>query len=263
MKTTVLSMMVAVLLVAVSHHQMYAQQAQQKAAYDDYDQNIAKMNVLALPFRNFSLQYERVVARKISVSLGVGIIPGGKLPMLSAFESYIDDEATMEQLQGVRLNNQTFTLEPRFYLGKHDGPRGFYIAPYARYSTYGLSFDEFEYTVELEHEGHYIEETRTIPLDGHIRGFTGGLQFGAQWRIGRWVYLDWWILGGAYGTAKGKLTATAALSAEEQSALREELADLEIPMVDTDVDVDGNGARLNMKGPWAGVRSGLAVGVRF
>lgn len=243
-------------------------QAQQTPNYAtrgaDYDMNVAKINLLALPFRNISLQYERMVSRKISVAAGLRIIPEGTFPMLNAFESYIGHDETFNELQNIRISNRAFTLEPRFYFGRHDGPRGFYIAPYARYSTYGMGFGQFEYTVGLENgDGSYSEETHTIALDGHINGFTGGLLFGAQWRIGRWVYLDWWIFGPAYGSAKGELTGTAPLSPEAQSALRGELEELEIPMVETEAHVDANGARLNMKGPWAGIRSGLAVGIRF
>lgn len=243
----------------------FSQQVVGSAAVDDgIDMNIAKINVLALPFRNFSLQYERLVSRKISVAVGVRLIPKGAFPLLNAFESYIDDEETFNELQNLRVSNQAITIEPRFYFGRHDGPRGFYIAPYARYSSYGLGFDRFEYTVGLEtEEGDYREETHTMALDGNINGFTGGVLFGCQWRIARWVYLDWWILGPAYGAAKGKLSGVAPLTPVAQSALRDELNALEIPMVKTEAHVDASGARLDMKGPWAGVRAGLAVGMRF
>lgn len=252
-------------LTAAIPHDAYGQQAQNYTVQNEgYDMNVAKINLLALPFRNFSLQYERMVARKISVAVGVRMIPKGTFPLLSVFESYINDEETVNELQNLMVSNQAFTIEPRFYFGKHDGPRGFYIAPYARYSSYGLGFNQFEYTVEMELEdGSYAEETYHIALDGRVNGFTGGVLFGCQWRIARWVYLDWWILGPAYGTAKGKLGGEAPLTPEAQLVLRDELESLEIPMVETEAHVDANGARLDMKGPWAGIRAGLAVGIRF
>lgn len=230
----------------------------------DYDRNVAKINLLALPLRNFSLQYERIVARKISVAAGLAMVPRGSFPLLGSFESLIDDEETFAQLKDIQVGSTAITIEPRFYFGKHDGPRGFYIAPYLRYSTYYLGFKEFEYTVELENEsGSSYEETRSLALSGRVNGFTGGVLFGAQWRIARRFYLDWWILGGAYGSANGNLTGAAALNEAEQRGLRESLEELEIPMVETSTTVDANGARLNIKGPWAGIRSGLAVGMRF
>ena len=253
------------LVAAAMPCNVHAQQTQRPNAQNEgYDMNVAKINLLALPFRNFSLQYERMVSRKISVAVGVRMIPKGKFPLLNAFESYIDDEETFNELQNLMISNQAITIEPRFYFGRHDGPRGFYIAPYARYSSYGLGFDQFEYTVEIEHEdGSYTEETNHMALDGRINGFTGGVLLGCQWRIARWVYLDWWILGPAYGTAKGKLSGAASLTPEAQAVLRDELESMEIPMVETEAHVDANGARLDMNGPWAGIRAGLAVGVRF
>lgn len=230
----------------------------------DYDLNIAKINLLALPLRNFSLQYERMIARKISVGVGLGTVPRGSFPLLSSFESLIDDEETFNKLENIRVGSTAITVEPRFYFGKHDGPRGFYIAPYLRYSTYYLGFDEFEYTVELESgSGSQYEETRSLALSGRVNGFTGGVLFGAQWRIARRFYLDWWILGATYGTANGKLIGASPLNADEQRGLRESLEDLEIPMLETTTTVDANGGRLDIKGPWAGIRSGLAVGIKF
>lgn len=246
----------------------YAQQSdrqQQPAeitAIDD-DLNIAKINLLALPLRSFSLQYERIVARKISLAFGVGIIPRGGFPLLGSFESYIGDEETFNQLKDARVGSTAVTASSRFYFGKHDGPRGFYIAPYLRYSTYGLSLDEYAYTITVETESGTYEETRNIALSGRVNGFTGGVLFGAQWRVAKRLYLDWWILGAAYGTANGKLDGAAALSSLEQQGLRESLDELEIPMVKTTATVNANGGRLDMNGPWAGIRSGLALGINF
>src|SRR3546814_10756215 len=76
------------------------------------------------------------------------------------------------------------------------------------------------------------EETRSVPLDGKLSTITGGLLFGAQWQLSERLYLDWWILGPSYGSANGQLTATTSLDGDEQQELREELTDLDIPMVE-------------------------------
>lgn len=225
--------------------------------------NAVKMNVLALPFRSFSFQYERVAAKRISVALGVAIIPRGSFPWLGSFKSIIGDEKTFNELKQARVGGVAITAAPRFYVGKHGGLRGFYIAPYLRYSTYGLNADQFEYEVTVETEFGTLHDTRHIPLTGRINSFTGGVLFGAQWRIASRLTLDWWILGAAYGGATGNLTGTATLSPEEQEGLREELNELEIPMVKTTAMVDANGGRLHLKGPWAGIRSGVAIGFLF
>src|SRR5690606_31972725 len=223
----------------------------------DYELNIVKINVLALPLRNFSLQYERMVSPKISLALGVSIIPRGRFPLLGSFESYINDDETFTQLEDARVGRTAITLESRFYLGKKGGLQGFYIAPYLRYSTYGLQMDDFAYTITVETASGTYEETRDIALSGRANGFTGGVLLGAQWRVSPRLYLDWWILGAAYGTANGNLDGVAALNPLEQEGLRRSLNDLDVPMVRTTVYVDENGGRLDLKGPWAGIRSGL------
>lgn len=231
---------------------------------DPYDKNIIKANIPSLALRTFSVQYERLVSRKISAALGFHRTTRGGVPLLNSFESLIDDPEVFDQLRNVRFANTSITPEVRFYFGKHDGARGFYIAPYARFSTYTLDFNDFEYTIEFNHSGYYYEETRSVPLRGDVRGTTGGLLFGAQWKLGKWVYLDWWILGIGYGSSNSRLTATVALNPDEQDALREELEQFELPFWElSDVSVDANGARVTASGPWLGVRGGLALGIKF
>ena len=229
----------------------------------DGQRNIIKLNIAAIALNNYSLQYERAITPKVSAAIGVSHRPKGSLPMLNSFESLIDDAYTFQQLQDITVSNTAFTPEVRFYLGKHGAPRGFYIAPYARFSTYQLELGNFEYTVEYQGDAGLYEETKHIDLDGNFRSTTGGILFGAQWRLTKLLYLDWWMLGAAYGGSRGKLTAVSPLTAEEQYGLREALQDLDIPLVDNEVTVDENGARMDLKGPWTGLRMGITLGVRF
>lgn len=54
------------------------------------------------------------------------------------------------------------------------------------------------------------------------------------------------------------------LSSDEQDALRDELANLDdLPLLETIYTVDNNGAKVDFKGPWAGIRFGFSLGVRF
>jgi len=165
----------------------------------------------------------------------------------------INDPATDKQLDQFETSNTAITPEIRFYLGKR-AMRGFYLAPFARYSTYQASLP-FEFNVN--------GTTQTMPLSGKLNTLTGGLLIGAQWKLGGRVYLDWWMLGPQYGSADGKLDGKRSLSADEQRELRLELQDLQIPFAETTTTVDANGARLDIKGPWAGVRAGLNLGIRF
>ncbi|HMK04917.1 MAG TPA: hypothetical protein VK489_12025, partial [Ferruginibacter sp.] len=86
---------------------------------------------------------------------------------------------------------------------------------------------------------------------------------GAQFKLSKAVYLDWWILGPNYGSSKGNLTGKKTMDAADQQDLRDELRDLDIPLTEYTYKVDGNGARIDFKGPWAGIRSGICIGIRF
>lgn len=86
---------------------------------------------------------------------------------------------------------------------------------------------------------------------------------GAQFKLGKSVYLDWWILGPNYGSSSGKISGQRSLSASEQQSLRDEIDGLDIPLTEFTYTVNGNGATINFDGPWAGLRAGLCFGIRF
>ena len=86
---------------------------------------------------------------------------------------------------------------------------------------------------------------------------------GAQWKLSKSLYLDWWILGPSYGKSDGSLTGQKTLSVSEQQAIRDELGQLDIPFTEFTFDVNNNGASVFFNGPWAGLRGGLCLGIRF
>lgn len=220
---------------------------------DNGGKNVVKVNLLALPLRNISLGYEHQIGRKVTAGLGIRMMPKGGLPLRSTISDLIDDPETDRQLDELEIGNVAFTPEIRFYMGK-EVMRGFYLAPFARISNYKVDMP-FEFDVN--------GTTQVMPLSGKLNTFTGGLQIGAQWRLGGKMYLDWWILGPQYGSADGAIDGKKTLNAQEQQELRNELQDIEIPFAETTTTVDANGARLDIKGPWAGLRAGLCLGVRF
>lgn len=219
----------------------------------DSGNSLIKLNILSLPLRNFSLGYEHKIGRKVTAGLGIRVMPKGGLPMRSTISNLIDDPEADRQLDKFKTGNVAFTPEVRFYMGKQ-AMRGFYLAPFTRISSY---------TAELPLEFDVNGVTQTMPLSGKLNTFTGGLLIGAQWKLGGKLYLDWWMLGPQYGAANGSLNGKRALSTEEQQELRKELNDIDIPFAETTTTVNANGARLDIKGPWAGVRAGLCLGVRF
>lgn len=221
--------------------------------------NLVKISLTSLALNNYSFIYERKIAKKISLGLGYRIMPEGGFPFKSSFESIIDDEDTYQYIDDLRTSNFSITPEVKFYFGK-DVFRGFYIAPFARYSNFKASLP-FEYTFE---EGG-IEETKTIPLDAEIKGISGGLLFGAQWKLSRLVYLDWSILGPHYGSADGNIVGKMALNSEaERQAVREEIEDLlDTDEIDKTIVVDKDGANVDLTGPWGGIRASISIGFRF
>jgi hypothetical protein len=230
---------------------------------ESYDKNLLKINLTGLFLKNYGFQYERMLGRKTSIALGFRTQPKGELPLLGFLENRIDDPETFSELRNIGYGNTAITPEIRFYFGKKGGPSGFYIAPYARYSKSQVRLQEFEFSYEETVNGQIFEETRTIELTGDVTGITGGLMFGAQWKLGKAVYLDWWIIGGSFGNSTGLIKAATTLDQNEQEGLREELNNLDIPILDYTVRVDGNGAKMDFDGPFASLRGGLSLGIKF
>ena len=244
------------LALAVTTSASFAQQEKPKETRQestDSGKNLVKLNLLSLPLRNISLGYEHQIGRKVTAGLGVRVMPKGGLPLRSTISDLIDDPETDRQLDNLEIGNTSFTPEIRFYMGK-EAMRGFYLAPFARISSY---------TIEMPFEFDVNGTTQNMPLSGKLNTVTGGLQLGAQWKLGGKVYLDWWILGPQYGSSNGSIDGKKTLNAQEQQELREELQDIEIPFAETTTTVNASGARLDIKGPWAGMRAGLCLGIRF
>ncbi|HPI55163.1 MAG TPA: hypothetical protein PLU10_10750, partial [Chitinophagaceae bacterium] len=62
-------------------------QRRERAEYDPMAKpNIVKLNLTSLAFKNISLQYERVLGKKISVACGVRYMPKGALPLTTSVD---------------------------------------------------------------------------------------------------------------------------------------------------------------------------------
>lgn len=224
--------------------------------------NIVKVNLMALGLKNYSFQYERVLTKHISVALGVRTMPTGGLPLKNTIIDLVgtDNPDVTQTLTDLKVGNFAITPEVRFYLSKKGYGRGFYVAPYYRFAK----FNSEELPIEFDADGG---GTKTIKLKGDVTTNSGGLMFGAQWQIGKIVMIDWWILGGHYGVSKGTLSGvpSSSLSANEQDEIRTIINDFEndIPLTKITADVNANNVKAIVDGPWAGVRAGLTIGIRF
>ena len=236
----------------------------QEAKVEEDGKNLVKWNFGALALKNYSFQYERAIGKKISAAVGVRFAPKSNIPFKSNVEKLIDDEETWNSIKDFKTGNFAITPEVRFYTGKGVF-RGFYVAPFARYAKYNAEVP-FNFEVEVTNGTNTITREEQINLSGDVTALTGGLLFGAQWKLSKLVYLDWWILGASYGTSKGNISGKSAsgFDDDEQEALRDALKDLEdLPLVKVKSEVNAEGAKVDFDGPWANLRAGLSIGFRF
>ncbi|WP_294210286.1 DUF3575 domain-containing protein [uncultured Chryseobacterium sp.] len=221
--------------------------------------NIIKTNVTGYIFRNINLTYERSFNRWFSVNMGFGAVPEGKVPFINSFLNDEDEK----RFQNLDIKAFNFTIEPRFYLG-HGYGKGFYAAPYYRYSKVTSNTFDFYYDYNGPNGISY-----RIPLKGFgsVNGNSGGVMVGVQFLLTRRqnLVLDLWIAGAHYGAGKGDFTMTSdyILTPEMQAQLKREIEDLDIPYVNYSVETNERGARVIVDGPWIGFRSGLSLGYRF
>lgn len=221
--------------------------------------NIIKTNVTAYAFRNINISYERAITKWFSVNVGYVMIPSGNVPFLKTF---LKDE-TSKEFTDVQVGMTNFTFEPRFYLGGKYG-KGFYITPYYRNSSFKAD--------ELKYHYDYIdsnEDVVEIPLliSGSATANSVGVMLGNQFVFGRTknLVLDLWIIGGHYGKGKGDFAGKSSrpLTQQEQDQIKEDLSNIDIPLIKYEVQTDASGAKIKLDGPWAGLRSGISFGYRF
>jgi hypothetical protein len=221
--------------------------------------NFIKVNLTSIALKNYSVQYERALNRKISFAVAFRTMPSSSLPFKNAIVDAVgdDDPDTKKTVETFKMSNFAITPEVRFYMSKKGYGRGFYIAPFYRYAKYKTN------TLSFDYEGN--STSGTINLTGNLTTNTGGLLLGSQWALGKHLCLDWWILGPHYGSGSGEFVGTSSkpLTQEEQNDLRQSLEDLDIPLTDKTVSVNASGATFKLDGPWAGIRAGFSLGVRF
>lgn len=252
---------VAIVTSTLSGYTSMAQSNANRSNSSNFEQkNLVKLNAGALLLKTFSVQYERALTQKTSLALGFRATPKSGLPFKSTLESFIDDPETWKNVQNLETGSFAITPEFRYYFGQEEFT-GFYLAPFARYSRYTAEMP-FQYDI-TDPTTNVVVAQDVMPLTGSMNTFTGGLMIGAQWKLSKQFYFDWWILGPNFGASKGNVDGKKSLSEYEQQDLRNQLADLDIPLTDYTYSVNENGAKLDFDGGWAGVRAGLCIGYRF
>jgi hypothetical protein len=222
--------------------------------------NLIKLNLTGILLKNYSLQYERVLNRKISIALQYRMMPETGIPFKSTILKAVgdDDPDTKKIIEDFRLSNYAITPEVRFYLSRKGYGRGFYIAPFYRYASFTSNDLNIFYTDDNNAE-------QSVKMSGKLTSNTGGLLLGVQSDLGKHVVLDISFFGPHYGGGKGHFEGTTSqpLTPDEQDDLREQLEDINIPLTDKTVNVNANGASLKLDGPWGGYRFAISLGVRL
>lgn len=249
----------------------FTSRSQTEPSAESTGKNMVKFNTLPLLGGKFSFEYERSITDRISAGTAISFRPEKKLPFQSTVQDLVDDEDLNKLINEFKSSNFSITPEVRFYLSKRGLFKGFYMAPYLKYANYKASVPfDFDVTVE-ESATEIYSRTETIPLEGTIKSFTGGVSMGFHFKLSRQFHLDWRLIGPGYGSGKGKVSGTMALNPDEQQALRESMEDLKVDMRDLplggikmEYDVRDDGADIHIKrSPWAGIRTGLSIGYRF
>lgn len=126
--------------------------------------NVIKVNYLSPILSTLSLFYERTIAPKTSLQLG--------LAYTSASIGSGDSKTT--------LSGFAITPEVRFYFSEKGAPRGFFIAPFLRNQNFTLKSTGTAFSgVNIDYKATYTS-------------FGGGAVIGGQWLFGGRVSLDVW-----------------------------------------------------------------------
>ena len=223
------------------------------SAHAQQGKNEFKVNLSSFVTKGYGFQYERQIGKKFTVALGYSMIPEGKIAFQSVIENLIDDPNV--KVGDFKLGTSIFTPELRWYVGKKGAFHGFYLAPYGRFSTYTMQVPvSFDATLDK----------RTALFNGKITNSLGGLMLGSNFKLGKRLTLDWWILGAGIGSASGNLVAAIALNPLEQKNLKDELDKINIPFTTIESTVNSNGAIVTTTGSMAGIRGlGINLGIRF
>jgi hypothetical protein len=221
--------------------------------------NVIKTNLFGLAIKNYNVTYERAILKKFSLSVGYRTMAKTKMPssMAKQLENTLNNDFI--SFEGLEMGNRAITAEFRFYPGLRK-LRGFYVAPYYRNASFDL-------TIPVKNPA---DANRPMLFNGTIKSNSYGLMIGKQTVIAKFLVLDFWILGGHYGTSKGSLVANniSTVAAPADFNLNDyvgtQVTQEAGPFKVTGTATGTNSARVDMDGPWLGIRSiALSLGFKF
>lgn len=234
------------LILLLPSQLLYAQKDSSNA------KQVVRVNLPAIIFRNISVEYERKLNFRHSLTLNIHVIPYGSLPFQSEAQKLIDKVYVDMNL--AKVGSVGATASYRFY-GRKGVFHGFYFAPM-------INYDSYKTALPIQYNNG-----KTGIFTGNINAVTAGVQLGYQCALARNIYLDLWIVGPSYGLSYGNLNFNGPLTINDQAILSGEIEDLRgsLPIyVISSYKVSASGASIVEQGPWAGLRGlGINVGFRF
>jgi hypothetical protein len=206
-----------------------------------------------VPQGNIKVHGEWAYASNKSLSLLVGIPRPTKLP------NFLENNFSLTG-EGNVVNNRYISfgaiLENRFYLGGH-APRGFYLAPYARYNH--LLFSRTSKKIESQYATTFKGAANTFGL---------GAAIGYQFRLGDHFTIDATIVGLDLKWIRGTLSYSSDDPANDLVAFQAEVQQTvgDIPFIGSKLSALLDGDKIKVHTPGVvlpGYRFNLSVNYVF
>jgi hypothetical protein len=225
------------------------------------NRSVVKINLSGVAIKSYTVQYERLLSRRSSITLSASLSPNARLPFKQALlDQYGGNDDAKRAIDNTLFTKRIGTLEYRFYMAGH-APTGWYIAPFVRYINMDISQD-YTYTPSdgILHHAH---------LDAGFSAGGAGLLLGYQWMFGKRVGLDLWLLGPFYGT---KITANftgedplwPSLKPADIVKLKNDIESTDLPLYTVKANLNLPTILAQLQGSYYGVRSfGLALAYSF
>lgn len=172
--------------------------------------------------------------KSLSILLGV--------PRRSKAPGWLANDISLDN-QGRTVTNDFYgfgaVVENRFYLGS-EAPRGFYLAPYARYNRVWLTNTK----TNPDNQGE-------TTITGAVGGFGLGGSLGWQFRLGDQITLDATLAGVDFKWMRGKLTYSTTDPDNNIAQFRDEVQEVveDIPFIGSRLSAEIEGDRVQVRTP--------------
>ncbi|MCF8360720.1 MAG: DUF3575 domain-containing protein [Prolixibacteraceae bacterium] len=212
--------------------------------------NAVKLGISGVNYGDFFLSYERVINLKSSVNVTAGYwnLNAGIFNFDNLFNA----------AEGLDLQQYKSGLHAsadyRFYVGKHESFRGFYIGPYLRYWN-----QNFVLLDEIEGDN--------FDVNTNIWSIGAGFQMGYHWVINDYISIDWYFVGLGVESILANFVYVTETSNFDYSTIEDDFVnvfegfDYFQDKIKTGNSAENMTAKLPFIAP--GFKTGLTIGVAF